>query len=207
MLNNKFHSFKFTDGVARAGAAGFNELRNAVFAKVAQHSIRKIARNVFLHLHNLDLSFHLNRQTGALSKVNFYHASKKSHIKKFFFNFNFFFYFCFRTFQTIDRGSRGINFVLTAMVFNIVPTVFELALVSSILGLKCGSEYTAVALGCVGAYAAYTLAVTQWRTKFRVFMNKAENEAGNKAIDSLINYETVKVKCHGRHSIKLQINF
>ncbi|XP_058809275.1 iron-sulfur clusters transporter ABCB7, mitochondrial [Phymastichus coffea] len=148
-------------GIARAGATGFNELRNAVFAKVAQHSIRKIAKNVFLHLHNLDLSFHLNRRTGALSK-------------------------------TIDRGSRGINFVLSAMVFNIVPTVFELALVSSILGYKCGPEYAAVAIGCVGTYAAFTLAITQWRTKFRVYMNKAENEAGNKAIDSLINYETVK---------------
>lgn len=61
----------FLDGIARCGSAGFNELRNAVFAKVAQHSVRGIARNVFLHLHNLDLAFHLNRQTGALSKVNF----------------------------------------------------------------------------------------------------------------------------------------
>ncbi|XP_046745534.1 iron-sulfur clusters transporter ABCB7, mitochondrial [Diprion similis] len=148
-------------GIARAGAAGINELRNAVFAKVAQHSIRKIAKNVFLHLHNMDLAFHLGRQTGALSK-------------------------------TIDRGSRGINFVLTAMVFNVVPTIFELALVSTILGVKCGPEFAAVALGCVGIYTAYTLSVTQWRTKFRVYMNQAENEAGNKAIDSLINYETVK---------------
>ncbi|EAT41625.1 AAEL006717-PA [Aedes aegypti] len=148
-------------GIARAGAAGFNELRNAVFARVAQHSIRKIATNVFLHLHNLDLQFHLSKQTGALSK-------------------------------TIDRGSRGINFVLTAMVFNIVPTVFELALVSSILGVKCGAAYAALSMGCVGVYSAYTLAVTQWRTKFRVYMNQAENEAGNKAVDSLINYETVK---------------
>ncbi|EFA04501.1 iron-sulfur clusters transporter ABCB7, mitochondrial [Tribolium castaneum] len=148
-------------GLARAGAAGFNELRNAVFAKVAQHSIRRIAKNVFLHLHNLDLGFHLSRQTGALSK-------------------------------TIDRGSRGINFVLSAMVFNVVPTVFELALVSSILGLKCGAAFAGISLGCVGIYAAYTLGITQWRTKFRVYMNQAENEAGNKAIDSLINYETVK---------------
>uniref|UniRef100_A0A7G3A8A8 Iron-sulfur clusters transporter ABCB7, mitochondrial n=1 Tax=Lutzomyia longipalpis TaxID=7200 RepID=A0A7G3A8A8_LUTLO len=148
-------------GVARAGAAGFNELRNAVFARVAQHSIRRIATNVFMHLHNLDLAFHLNRQTGALSK-------------------------------TIDRGSRGINFVLSAMVFNIVPTIFELALVSSILGLKCGAAFAGISMGCVGVYALYTLTVTQWRTKFRVFMNQAENEAGNKAIDSLINYETVK---------------
>ncbi|XP_062541659.1 iron-sulfur clusters transporter ABCB7, mitochondrial isoform X2 [Armigeres subalbatus] len=148
-------------GIARAGAAGFNELRNAVFARVAQHSIRKIATNVFMHLHNLDLQFHLSKQTGALSK-------------------------------TIDRGSRGINFVLTAMVFNIVPTIFELALVSSILGVKCGAAYAALSMGCVGVYSAYTLAVTQWRTKFRVYMNQAENEAGNKAVDSLINYETVK---------------
>ncbi|XP_016972654.1 iron-sulfur clusters transporter ABCB7, mitochondrial isoform X1 [Drosophila rhopaloa] len=148
-------------GIARASAAGFNELRNAVFAKVAHHSIRKIASNVFLHLHNLDLAFHLNKQTGALSK-------------------------------TIDRGSRGINFVLSAMVFNIVPTIFELALVSSILGVKCGLAFAGVSMGCVGIYAAYTLSVTQWRTQFRVYMNQAENEAGNKAVDSLINYETVK---------------
>ncbi|EDW78998.1 uncharacterized protein Dwil_GK11977 [Drosophila willistoni] len=148
-------------GIARASAAGFNELRNAVFAKVAHHSIRKIASNVFLHLHNLDLAFHLNKQTGALSK-------------------------------TIDRGSRGINFVLSAMVFNIVPTIFELALVSSILGIKCGLAFAGVSMGCVGIYAVYTLSVTQWRTRFRVYMNQAENEAGNKAVDSLINYETVK---------------
>lgn len=79
------------------------------------------------------------------------------------------------------------------MVFNIVPTIFELALVSSILGLNCGAAFAGISAGCVGVYAVYTLAVTQWRTKFRVYMNQAENEAGNKAIDSLINYETVKV--------------
>lgn len=94
--------------------------------------------------------------------------------------------------QTIDRGSRGINFVLNAMVFNIVPTIFELVLVSSILGLKCGIAFAGVSFSCVLLYAAFTLAITQWRTKFRVFMNRAENEAGNKAVDSLINYETVK---------------
>jgi ATP-binding cassette subfamily B (MDR/TAP) protein 7 len=97
------------------------------------------------------------------------------------------------------------------MVFNVVPTVIELALVSSILGLKCGAAFAGdhityffligtilcltagISLGCVGVYAAFTLGVTQWRTKFRIYMNQAENEAGNKAIDSLINYETVKV--------------
>lgn len=87
------------------------------------------------------------------------------------------------------------------MVFNIVPTIFELALVSTILGMKCGPEYSAVALGCVGVYAAFTLGVTQWRTKFRIHMNQAENEAGNKAIDSLINYETVKVSSNVTKSV------
>ena len=146
---------------ARITAAGFGELRNAVFAKVAQHSIRTIALSVFKHLHNLDLSFHLNRQTGALSK-------------------------------TIDRGSRGITTVLNAIVFNIVPTIFELGLVTTILAVSCGPQFSAVAFAAVASYAAFTLSVTSWRTKFRLRMNKAENEAGNRAIDSLINYETVK---------------
>ena len=131
-----------------------NELRNAVFARVAQHSIRKIAQNVFRHLHNLDLSFHLNRQTGALSK-------------------------------TIDRGSRGISFVLTAMVFNIVPTALELSLVCGILAWKCGAPYAGLAFGTVLLYTAFTLAVT---AGYRGFKTKSSN----KAIDSLINYETVK---------------
>merc|ERR1719397_87282 len=148
-------------GIARAGSLGLNELRNALFSRVAQHSIRRIAQNVFRHLHNLDLGFHLNRQTGALSK-------------------------------TIDRGSRGISFVLSAIIFNVAPTLVELSLVCGILAYTCGPAYAAVALSTVSLYAAFTLGVTQWRTQFRVKMNKADNDAGNRAIDSLINYETVK---------------
>ncbi|XP_074649596.1 iron-sulfur clusters transporter ABCB7, mitochondrial-like [Tubulanus polymorphus] len=148
-------------GMARAGASLFNELRNAVFAKVAHNSIRTVARNVFLHLHNLDLKFHLSRQTGALSKA-------------------------------IDRGTRGINFVMSALVFNVGPTIFEVALVSSLLYYKCGGQFALVTLGCISTYAAFTLGITAWRTKFRVQMNKADTEAGSQAIDSLINYETVK---------------
>ena len=106
-------SSKSADGLARAGSAGMNELRNAVFAKVAQNSIRRVAKNVFLHLHSLDLSFHLSRQTCALSKA-------------------------------IDRGTRGINFVLSALIFNVVPTIFEVTLVSSILYYKCGLQYALV---------------------------------------------------------------
>uniref|UniRef100_A0A674C454 Iron-sulfur clusters transporter ABCB7, mitochondrial n=1 Tax=Salmo trutta TaxID=8032 RepID=A0A674C454_SALTR len=149
------------DGVSRAGSALFNELRNAVFGKVAQSSIRRIAKNVFLHLHSLDLGFHLSRQTGALSKA-------------------------------IDRGTRGISFVLSAIVFNLGPTALEMGLVSAILYYKCGVEFAAVTLGTLGAYTAFTIAVTQWRTRFRIEMNNADNEAGNAAIDSLLNYETVK---------------
>uniref|UniRef100_A0A3B5A914 Iron-sulfur clusters transporter ABCB7, mitochondrial n=1 Tax=Stegastes partitus TaxID=144197 RepID=A0A3B5A914_9TELE len=148
-------------GVSRACAAAFNELRNTVFGKVAQSSIRRIAKNVFLHLHNLDLGFHLSRQTGALSKA-------------------------------IDRGTRGISFVLSALVFNLGPTVFEMGLVSAILYYKCGGQFAAVAVGTLSAYTLFTILITQWRTRFRIEMNKADNEAGNAAIDSLLNYETVK---------------
>jgi len=155
-------------GLARMGASLLNELRNAVFAKVSQDSIRRVARNVFTHLHSLDLSFHLSKQTGALSKA-------------------------------IDRGTRGISFVLSALVFNVVPTIFEVTLVSSILYYKFGIQYALVAVGCISGYALFTLAVTQWRTRFRVEMNKADQEAGNKAIDSLINYETVKYFCNEKY--------
>jgi ATP-binding cassette subfamily B (MDR/TAP) protein 7 len=148
-------------GMARTGAFLFNELRNAVFAKVAQGSIRHIANRTFLHLHTLDLSFHLGRQTGALSRA-------------------------------IDRGTRGMNFALAAMVFNIFPTIFEISLVSGILAYRCGPYYAAVVLGTLGTYVVFTLSVAQWRIKFRQQMNQADNEAGSHAIDSLINYETVK---------------
>ncbi|XP_066880360.1 iron-sulfur clusters transporter ABCB7, mitochondrial isoform X4 [Kogia breviceps] len=148
-------------GVSRAGAAFFNEVRNAVFGKVAQNSIRRIAKNVFLHLHNLDLAFHLNRQTGALSKA-------------------------------IDRGTRGISFVLSALVFNLLPIMFEVTLVSGVLYYRCGAQFALVTLGTLGAYTAFTVAVTRWRTRFRIEMNKADNDAGNAVIDSLLNYETVK---------------
>ncbi|EPB71873.1 ABC transporter, ATP-binding protein [Ancylostoma ceylanicum] len=151
----------FAYGVARASSSLMNELRNAVFAKVAQNSVRQIARNIFLHLHSLDLSFHLNRQTGALSKA-------------------------------IDRGTRGLSFVLSSLVFNIIPTAVEIAMVSAIFCGSLGPEFAYMTLGSVGMYATATLAITQWRTKFRHEMNQADNDAGNKAVDSLINYETVK---------------
>uniref|UniRef100_A0A8R1E0Y9 Iron-sulfur clusters transporter ABCB7, mitochondrial n=1 Tax=Caenorhabditis japonica TaxID=281687 RepID=A0A8R1E0Y9_CAEJA len=148
-------------GLARATAAGFNELRNAVFAKVAQNSVRSISRSIFLHLHSLDLSFHLNRQTGALSKA-------------------------------IDRGTRGMSFVLSSLIFNLLPTAVEIGMVTALFTGTLGSEFAYLTMGSVGMYAVATLGITGWRTKFRHQMNQADNDAGNKAIDSLINYETVK---------------
>eukprot|EP01138_Halocafeteria_seosinensis_P007703 gb/GECG01007871.1/.p1 GENE.gb/GECG01007871.1/~~gb/GECG01007871.1/.p1 ORF type:complete len:761 (+),score=85.16 gb/GECG01007871.1/:1-2283(+) len=148
-------------GLARSTATGMQELRNAIFATVAQRAIRRVARDVFLHLHALDLRFHLNRQTGALARV-------------------------------MDRGSRSINFVLNSLTFNVVPTILEIGLVSSILAAKCGWEYAAVTVATLAGYTAFTVGITQWRTQFRRDMNKLENEASSKAVDSLINYETVK---------------
>ncbi|KAL3828999.1 hypothetical protein ACJIZ3_017801 [Penstemon smallii] len=148
-------------GIARTGASAFNELRTAIFSKVALRTIRQVSRKVFSHLHELDLRYHLSRETGALNRI-------------------------------IDRGSRAINFILSSMVFNVVPTVLEIAMVSGILAYKCGPLFALITSLSMAAYIAFTLAVTQWRTKFRKVMNKADNDASTRAIDSLINYETVK---------------
>ncbi|KAG2490479.1 hypothetical protein HYH03_011108 [Edaphochlamys debaryana] len=148
-------------GAARGGMALCNELRNIVFAKVAQGTIRRVANEVFAHLHTLDLGFHLSKQTGGLSRV-------------------------------VDRGTRGINFILSSMVFNVAPTVFEVTVVTAILTHKCGYPLGLVTLGTLAAYAAFTLSITQWRSQFRKTMNRAESEAAGRAVDSLINYETVK---------------
>ncbi|GLU02614.1 hypothetical protein SLE2022_198590 [Rubroshorea leprosula] len=148
-------------GIARTGAAAFNELRTAVFSKVALRTIRSVSRKVFSHLHDLDLRYHLSRETGALNRI-------------------------------IDRGSRAINFILSSMVFNVVPTILEISMVSAILAYKFGAPFALITSLSVAAYVAFTLTVTQWRTKFRKAMNKADNDANTRAIDSLINYETVK---------------
>ncbi|GIL46029.1 hypothetical protein Vafri_3125 [Volvox africanus] len=148
-------------GAARSGMALFNEMRNIVFAKVSQGTIRRVAREVFSHLHSLDLAFHLSKQTGSLARV-------------------------------VDRGTRGINFILSSMVFNVVPTVFEVTVVTAILTSKCGPALGFITMGTLAVYAFFTLAITQWRTQFRRTMNRAESEAAGRAVDSLINYETVK---------------
>ncbi|KAK7321438.1 hypothetical protein VNO77_32086 [Canavalia gladiata] len=148
-------------GIARSGASAFNELRTAVFSKVALRTIRLVSRKVFSHLHDLDLRYHLSRETGALSRI-------------------------------IDRGSRAINFILSSMVFNVVPTILEISMVAGILAYKFGAPFAWITSLSVAAYVIFTLTTTQWRTKFRKAMNKADNDASTRVIDSLINYETVK---------------
>ncbi|BAF18585.1 ABC transporter B family member 25, mitochondrial [Oryza sativa Japonica Group] len=148
-------------GIARSGVSACTELRNAVFSKVTLRAIRSVSSTVFSHLHELDLRYHLSRQTGALNRI-------------------------------IDRGSRAINYILTVMVFNVVPTILEIGMVSSILAYKFGSTFAWITSVSVATYIAFTLAVTQWRTKFRTAMNKADNASSTVAVDSLLNYETVK---------------
>lgn len=148
-------------GISRATASGMQELRNAVFAHVAQDAIRRVGRSVFEHVHKLDMTYHLNRNTGTLSRI-------------------------------LDRGNRSISFTLNAMVFNIVPTTIEVGVVTGLMAYEFGAMHSGVVLGTIGAYTAFTVGITQWRTQFRRDMNRLENEASGKVVDSLLNYETVK---------------
>ncbi|PYH91537.1 P-loop containing nucleoside triphosphate hydrolase protein [Aspergillus ellipticus CBS 707.79] len=148
-------------GVTRISATLFQEMRNAVFASVAQKAIRRVSRNVFEHLLRLDLNFHLTRQTGGLTRA-------------------------------IDRGTKGISFLLTSMVFHVVPTALEISLVCSILTYQYGVQFAAITAATMVAYSAFTITTTAWRTKFRKQANAADNRGATVAVDSLINYEAVK---------------
>jgi ATP-binding cassette, subfamily B (MDR/TAP), member 7 len=148
-------------GVTRIGAAVFQEIRNAVFASVAQKAIRNVARNVFQHLLKLDLNFHLSRQTGGLTRA-------------------------------LDRGTKGISFLLTSMLFHIFPTILEISMVCGILTYQYGAQFAAVTAGTMAAYSAFTITTTSWRTKFRKQANAADNQGATVAVDTLINYEAVK---------------
>lgn len=148
-------------GATRIGATVFQELRNAVFASVAQKAIRRVACNVFDHLLRLDLNFHLTKQTGGLTRA-------------------------------IDRGTKGISFLLTSMVFHIFPTALEIGMVCGILTWQYGAKYAAITAITMTAYTAFTIWTTAWRTKFRRQANAADNKASTVAVDSLINYEAVK---------------
>jgi len=148
-------------GITKVIAFTFVEIRDALFSKVSQHSIRQISLTMFQHLHNLSLQFHLNRQTGGLAKY-------------------------------IDRGTKGIDFLLRYVLFNIVPTFFEVFLVSGILFYLYGPWYAFVTLITIGFYSYLTFVITEWRNIFRKRMNQADNDVSTKMIDSLLNFETVK---------------
>ena len=148
-------------GGARFGAVLFGELRNAVFASVAQTAIKRVAHNTFVHLLNMDLNFHLSRQTGGLTRA-------------------------------IDRGTKGISYVLNAMVFHIIPISFEISMVCGILIYNYGLSFAAVTLATMLSYSVFTIKTTAWRTGFRRQANNADNQAATVALDSLLNYESVK---------------
>lgn len=148
-------------GALRFSYSLFSEIRDAIFARVTQSSIRRMTIRVFRHLHNLSLRYHLERQTGGMSR-------------------------------DIERGAAGIRFLLNFMIFNILPTLFEIGLVASILLAKYQARFVLTVLGTLVAYIAFTLIITEWRMFYRRNMNEMDSKANTSAIDSLINYETVK---------------
>lgn len=148
-------------GALRLCSTLFGELRDAVFAKVTQRAIRRVAIQVFGHLHALSLRFHLQRQTGGVSR-------------------------------DIERGTRGISFLLNFMLFNILPTLLEISLVAIILISRYDIWFSLIIFATLAAYIALTLSVTEWRMIFRRTMNDMDSKANTQAIDSLLNYETVK---------------
>ncbi|MDD5471089.1 MAG: ABC transporter ATP-binding protein/permease [Sideroxydans sp.] len=148
-------------GLLRLLSTLFGELRDALFAKVTQRAIRRVALQVFEHLHALSLRFHLERQTGGVSR-------------------------------DIERGTRGISFLLTFLLFNILPTLLEIGLVAAILFVKYDPMFAIITFVTLAAYIVFTLVVTEWRMVFRRTMNDMDSKANTRAIDSLINYETVK---------------
>ena len=158
----------FAYGLARLLGQAVNEGRDALFVSVGQNAIRTIALETFRHLHRLSLRFHLDRQTGGLSRA-------------------------------IERGTKGIEFVLRFLTFNLVPTFFQIGMVSLFLLFNFGWTYALVTFVTVVGYIYYTISVTEWRIKFRRQMNEADSKANTKAIDSLLNYETVKYFSNEAH--------
>ena len=148
-------------GLARVISQGFNELRTAVFAKVSQRAIRRLALSAFRHLHALSLRFHLERRTGGLSRA-------------------------------IERGTSGIDFLLSFMLFNVVPTVFEMLVVCGILWRLYNWTFAAVIFATILIYITFTFSVTDWRVRVRREMNERNSEANSKAVDAMLNFETVK---------------
>jgi len=148
-------------GALRLSTTVFTELREFLFARVTQRAVRTIALQVFRHLHNLSLRFHLNRQTGGMTR-------------------------------DIERGTRGVSSLISYTLFNILPTLVEITLVLSYLVVKYDRWFSIITAVALVTYITFTVMVTNWRTHFRRTMNELDSKANTKAIDSLINYETVK---------------
>jgi ATP-binding cassette, subfamily B, heavy metal transporter len=148
-------------GLLRLSTTLFAELRDVIFVRVTQRAIRRIALAVFRHLHSLSLRFHLERQTGGMSR-------------------------------DIERGSRGVSTLLSFMLFSILPVVLEFALVAAVLYAKFDWRFVAVTLAAIVLYIFFTVAVTEWRMEIRRRANELDSSANTRAIDSLLNYETVK---------------
>ncbi len=158
-------------GLVRIAQQAFAELREFFFARVAQRSIRKVALRTFRHLHALSLRFHLDRQTGGLSRA-------------------------------IERGTKGIEFLLNFMLFNIIPTMMEIVLVCGILWYLFDVWYAVVTFVTISGYIAFTMSVTEWRLQHRREMNAQDQKANTRAIDSLLNYETVKYFGNEEHEAR-----
>ncbi len=148
-------------GVLRLMSVIFAELRDTLFGRVTERAMRRVGLKVFNHIHRLDLNFHLNRQTGGVSR-------------------------------DMERGVQGISFVMRFMIFNIVPTLIELCFVIGILLVNYGLNFAVIIAGAVISYVAFSVKATKWRTKYIREANRADSRSNTRAIDSLINYETVK---------------
>ena len=148
-------------GLLRISASMFNELREALFARVTQNAVRKVALQVFEHLHSLALSFHLARQTGGVSR-------------------------------DIERGTRGIQSLISYSLYSILPTLVEFCLVLGYFAYAYDIWFAAITFAALVLYIVFTIVVTEWRTHYRRTMNDMDSKANQKAIDSLLNFETVK---------------
>ena len=148
-------------GIARLMTVGFQQIRDAVFARVAQRALRMLALETFQHIHRLSMRYHITRKTGGLSRI-------------------------------IERGVKGVEFLLRFLLFSIGPLILELLMIGVILTILFDAWYLAVVAATIALYVWFTFAITEWRVKLRRQMNDQDTDANQKAIDSLLNYETVK---------------
>ncbi|WP_423186975.1 ABCB family ABC transporter ATP-binding protein/permease [Alishewanella sp. d11] len=148
-------------GALRFGMVFFGEVRDALFGRVTEHAMRQIGLKVFKHLHSLELAFHLDRQTGGISR-------------------------------DIERGTNSLSFLMRFLMFNIVPTLFEIVAVAVIFSLLFSPLYALITVVAVSLYIYFTVSITEWRNKFIREANQADNSTNSRAVDSLLNYETVK---------------